>query len=653
MRKHFSVLFSTLLVLSALCVNAQGHDPQVLMTVGTRPVSLTEFKSMYYKNLSKDSVKSKKALDNYLTLFTEFRLKVNAAIDAKLDTTPSFKQEMNEYRQKLAEQYMRDQTVEDQLVKEAYDRLQTDVKVSHILIKVALDATPADTLAAYNKALKLREEIIKKQISFEDAAKKNSMDDRSGANGGNIGYITSLETYYPFENAVYATKVGDISMPTRTQLGYHLIKVIERKADAGQVYVGHIMLRTQPKMSEADSLKVKAKIDSLYGLIKNGQDFGDIAKKYSQDPASAKKGGALFWFGVGRMPAPFEEASFNLKNVGDVTAPIRTPYGWHIIKLLGKKGPAAFNDSVKEALSAKVLKDDRSELSVLALVKEVKQKYAFKEEPKAKEEFYKVIDSTFYTGKWTADKAKNLTGTLFSLGGTTISQQDFAQYLVRNQMPGPKKSGEYAVSKLYPKFVKEQIMKFKNDQLEREYPAFAEMLAEYRDGILLFDITDKMVWTKALKDTTGLKAFHESHKNNYMYGERADATIFTCSDEKVAKEIKKLIKEGKSDKDILAVVNAKDANAASFQSNKYEKKDNATIDANWKQGVSENQTVNGKVLFVNVKQIMPPTPKNLDDVRGMVTTDYQNYLMSQWLTDLRAKYPVTIDQKVLGEVMPQ
>ncbi len=653
MKKHISVLYSTILVLSSLCANAQGHDPQILMTVGNQPVTLQEFKSMYYKNLSKDSVKSKKALDNYLALFTDFRLKVNAAIDAKLDTTPSFKQEMNEYRQKLAEQYMRDQTVEDQLVKEAFDRMQTDVKVSHILIKVATDASPADTLAAYQKALKIREEIIKKQTSFEDAAKKYSTDDRSALHGGEIGYITSLETYYPFENAVYATKVGEISMPVRTQLGYHIIKVTERKADAGQVYVAHIMLRTPPKMTEADSLKIKAKVDSIYTLIQKGQDFSDLAKKLSQDPSSAKKGGNLFWFGVGRMPASFEQASFGIKNVGDVIAPVRTPYGWHIIKLLGKKGPATFNDSVKESLTAKVLKDERSELSVAALVKEIKQKYEFKEDLKAKDEFYKVIDSTFYANKWTVDKAKGLTKNLFSLGGRNISQQDFAEFLAHNQLQGAKHSGEYAVNKLYPKFVKEECMKFKNDVLEKEYPPFAEMLTEYRDGILLFDITDKMVWTKALKDTTGLKAYHESHKNTYMYGERADATIFTCTDEKVAKEVRKLIKEGKSDKDILAAVNAKDANAASFQSNTYEKKDNAMVDANWKQGVSDNQTVNGKVVFVDVKQILQPSPKKLDDVRGMVTTDYQNYLMTQWLTDLRAKYPVTVDQKVLAQVMPQ
>jgi peptidyl-prolyl cis-trans isomerase SurA len=653
MRKHLSVFYGTLIVLSALCANAQTSDPQILMTVGNRPVSLQEFKAMYYKNLSKDSVKSKKALDNYLTLFTEFRLKVNAAMDSRLDTTPSFRQEMNEYRQKLADPYMRDQTVQDALVKEAYTRMQTDVKVSHILIKVGPDAAAADTLTEYNKIMKIRDEIIKKQISFDEAAKKYSMDDHSAPHGGDIGYITALETYYPFENAVYNTKVGTISMPIRTQLGYHIIKVVERKADPGQVLVAHIMIRTPAKMQAADSLKLIAHADSIYALVQQGQNFGDLAKKYSQDPSTGKHGGTLPWFGVGRMPAPFEQASFALKNVGDVSAPIRTAYGWHIIKLIGKKAPAAFNDSVKESIGAKVLRDDRSDQSVLALIKQIKQKYSFKEDLKAKEEFYKVIDETFYTNKWTADKAKGLTKPLFNLGNTTFTQQDFAQYLAHNQMNSENKGGEFAVNKLYPKYVKEQCMKFKNEMLEKEYPAFAEMIAEYRDGILLFDITDKMVWTKALKDTTGLKAFHEAHKNSYMYGERADASIFTCNNDRTANEVRRLANEGKSDKEILAVVNKEDANAASVQGNKYEKAENATVDAHWKKGVSDNISSNGKVQVVYVREILAPSPKNIDDVRGMVTTDYQNYLMAQWLTELRAKYPVTVNQQVLAQVMPQ
>jgi len=653
MKKYF---FSTVcLIFSGVCIQAEAQvsDPQILMTVGNRPVTLHEFKSMYYKNLPKDSLKNQKTLNNYLTLFTEFRLKVNAAIDARLDTTPSFRQEMNEYRQKLADPYMRDTAVENALVKEAYNRMLTDVKASHILIKLAPDAAPADTLAAYNKIIKIREEIVKKQIGFEEAAKKYSQDDRTAANGGDIGYQTVLEVSYSFENALYNTKVGNVSMPVHTSSGYHIIKVTDRKPDQGVVQVAHIMLRTPKGMSQADSLKIVSKIDSLYSLVQQGKDFGDIAKKVSQDPSSGRHGGVLPWFGVGRVPASFEDAAFGLKNIGDISKPIRTPFGWHIIKLIGRKAPPSFNDSVKESLSTRVLKDERSEQSVNALVAEVKQKYQFKEEPKAKEEFYKVIDETYYKNKWTADKAKDLNGLLFMIGGKGITQQDFAQYLLHNQTNGEDKGGEFAVNKAYPKFVKEQVLKFKNEMLEKEYMPFAEMIAEYRDGILLFDITDKMVWTKALKDTAGLRAYYNDHKTNYMWGERADASIFTCKDDKVAKEIKKLIKEGKSDKDILAEVNAKDADAASVQSNMYEKKDNALIDANWKQGVSEDQAVNGKVVFADVRKINQPMPKNLEDVRGMVTTDYQNYLMTQWLSDLRNRYPVQINQQVLAQVMPQ
>jgi len=652
MKKKISACCFAIITCAILNVNAQNSDPTVLMTVGRYPVSLQEFKSMYYKNLPKDSIKNQKALDNYLKLFTEFRLKVNAAMDARLDTTPQFKQEMGEYRQKLADPYMRDQTVEDNLVKEAYERMKTDVRVSHILLKLSNDASPADTMAMYKKIMDIRNKIVKKEMTFEAAAKQYSMDDRSGPNGGDIGYVTSLETFYPFENAVYSTKVGDISLPVHTSLGYHLIMVTDKKADLGQLLVAHIMVRTPAKMSSADSLKLYNKIDSLYHLVKDGQDFAEVAKKFSQDPSSGKHGGTLPWFGVGRMPPQFEKASFELKNVGDISTPIRTAYGWHVIKLLGKKGLAPF-DSLKDGLSSRIMKDERSQQSVDALVTEVKKKYNFHETPNAKEEFYKVIDSTYYTGKWTADKAKGLTGTMFTLGEKSVTQQDFANYLVHNQMTGEYKGREYPVNKFYPKFVKDQCLKFKNEMLEKENPAFAEMLNEYRDGILLFDITDKMVWTRALKDTTGLQKFYADHKNSYLWGERADASIYTCADEKVAKDVRHLIKDGKSDKDIIAEVNAKNPDGVSYTSGMYEKKDNATVDASWKQGESDNQTVKGKVVFVNVRKIMPPAPKNLDDVRGMVTTDYQNYLMSQWLDELRAKYPVTVNQQALSQVISQ
>jgi len=649
MRKQLFGL-SFILALSALTTSAQVSDPQILMTVGNRPVTLAEFKAMYYKNLPKDSLKSQKALDNYLKLFTEFRLKVNAAVDAMLDTTPSFKQEMNEYRQKLADPYMKDQDVQDKLVKEAYDRMKTDVKASHILIKVGVDASPADTLAAYKKIMAIREKIIKKAISFEQAAKENSDDPSAKTNGGDLGYFTSLVMVYPFENAAFNAKVGEITMPIRTQFGYHIIKVTERKADPGQVQVAHIMIRFMKGATAADSAKYKAKIDSIYNLVKQGQNFADLAKKFSQDPASGRRGGALPWFGVGRMPAPFEAAAFNLKNAGDVTEPFRTEFGWHIIKLLDKKTVAPF-DSMKDGITARVVKDERAEEAVNALVTAVKKKYNFKEFPESKMGFYKAIDASFYSSKWNLEKAKGFEQTMFTLGGKAYTQQDFAMFLLKNQMMGEDKGGAFAVNKLYPKFVKEMCLKFKNDQLEREYPAFAEMLNEYRDGILLFDITDKMVWTKALKDTSGLQRFYEGHKNNYMWTERADASIYTCADDKVAKEVRKMIKEGKTDAEIQSLINAKAANSVTIQSNKYEKKENGLVDANWKQGASDNQTQDGKVVFVNVKTIIAPTPKALDEVRGMVTTEYQNYLMAKWLEELRAKYPVQINQQALNQVL--
>ncbi len=644
-------LFSCITVIST----AQISDPLILMTVGDRPVTLNEFKAMYYNNLSKDSLNNPQALSNYLKLFIEFRLKVNAAIDTRLDTTTAFKQEMDEYRQKLAEPKMRDTAVQNQLIKEAYERSKWDVRAAHILIKVAPDASPADTLAAYKKIMKIREKILKRDTTFEGAAKKYSDDTYSKINGGDLGYFSSMGMVYQFETTAYDTKPGEISKPIRTQYGYHIIKVIDKKQDVGQIEVAHIMIRTTPKMAPADSIKAKRLADSVYQLVKQGQDFADLAKKYSQDQSSARRGGVIPWFGVGRMARvpEFEKASFGLQNVGDITGPVKTAYGWHIIKLMGRKPILPF-DSVKESIATRLAKDPRSEEAVDALVTEVEKQYNFKEYPEAKKEFTAWIDDSFYNNKWSADKVKGHTSPLFSLGGQNYTQEDFALFIAKNQQTNETpKGGAFAVSLLYPKYVKESVLKFKNEHLEKEDPKFAEMLMQYRDGILLFDITDQMVWSKALKDTAGLKAFHEMHKSDYMWPERCDASIYTCSTKEVAKEVRKMIKAGKTDKDITTAINAKSANSVTVTSNKYVKKDNPLVDANWKKGASENMDKDGKIVFVNIRAVLPPQPKTLDEVRGLATTDYQNYLMDQWLKDLKAKYPVNVNQQVLAQAMPK
>ncbi len=648
-----NIILGTLFLTTVGISNAQTNDSQTLMTVGTQPVPLSEFKSMYYNNLSKDSLKNQKALDNYMKLFIEFRLKVNAAMDAHLDTTPSFKQEMNEYRSKLAEPKMRDTVVQNHLIKEAYDRTKWDIRAEHILIKVAPDAAPADTLAVYNKLMKIRTKILKGDTTFEAAAAKYSEDTYSKDKGGDLGYFTSMGMVYPFETAAFNTKPGEISKPVRTQFGYHLIKVLDKKADVGLIAISHIMIRTNSKMTAADSLKAKAHADSIYQLAKQGQDFSDLARKYSQDQSSSRKGGSLGWVGIGRYGKvpEFEKAAFAIQNVGDVTE-VKTGYGWHIIKLDAKKPVLPF-DSVKESITTRLMKDGRSDLSVDALVVEVKKQYNFKEFPEAKKSFASLIDDSFYKTKWTTDKAKGHTAAMFNIGGKNYTQEDFAVFVAKNQMNGIDKGGEYAVNMLYPKFVKQSVLQFKNDQLEKEDPKFADMLSQYKDGILLFDITDQMVWSKALKDTTGLKKFHEDHKNNYMWPERADASIYTCSTKDVAKEVRKMIKDGKTDKEIQDAVNGKTSKSLTILSNKFEKKDNPTVDANWKKGISEDMDKDGKVVFVNVRAILAPVPKSLDEVRGLATTDYQNYLMDQWLKDLKAKYPVSINQQVLSQVIPK
>ncbi len=654
MKKQISVL-CILLASSATIVSAQNSDP-VAMTVGNDQIKLSEFKSMYYKNLSKDSLKSKQALDNYLKLFIDFRLKVKAAADAHLDTSAPFRLEMEQYRQKLAEPYMHDKDMENLLVKQAYDRSLTDVHACHILLRVSPSDSPADTLRLYRKMENIRSMIEKKQITFENAARKYSDDTVSGKKGGDLGYFTAFEMVYPFESAAYDTKPGEVSKIVRTKFGYHLVKVVETKADQGEVQVAHIAIRLLPKSSAADSAKAKAKIDSIYKLLQQGGNFERLAKEYSQEPSSNRSGGVLKPFRIGRMPATFEAAAFALQKKGDYSKPLLTYYGWHILMLVNKTPNPSF-DSAKDGITAKVEKDSRYELTVSALVPKIEKQFGFKEFPKAKDAMYKVFDSSFYQGKWTEDKAKGMNEPLAALADKSYTQQDFASFAVKHQLNIHRNlGGEYAVNILYPQFVQDVCLKYRNDRLEKDYPEFTEMLNEYRDGIMLFDMTDKMVWSKALKDTAGLKKFYEDNKNKSMWPERADASVYTCSTKDVAKEVKKMIKAGKTDRDILSTVNKKDANALTIDNHSnspFMKKDNASVDANWKKGMSGDKETDGKIVFVNVRKLLPAQPKSFEETRGTVTTEYQNYLMDQWLKDLKAKYPVQVNEPVLQQLLAQ
>jgi peptidyl-prolyl cis-trans isomerase SurA len=654
MKKTAILRFTIFSIVSFIATHAsaQKNEDAVLMTIGGNRVTVSEFENVYHKNNSKESVTDTKSLNEYVDLFVNFKLKVKEAEELGLDTAKAFKEELAGYRKQLAQPYLTDKDVNEKLLRQTYERLNEDVHAAHILVKVSETALPKDTLEAYNKIMKIRTRILKGEDFNKVASEKGVSDDPSAIeNGGDLGYFTALQMVYPFENAAYNTKVGEISMPVRTRYGYHILKVTDRRKAQGEVLVAHIMIRTPNNMTADDSLKLYGKMTEIYTKLKAGEKFDELAQQYSDDKSSAKKGGELPWFGTGKMPLEFENASFALKNKGDYSPIMRTKYGWHIIKLIDKKGLASF-DEMKNELKAKVTKDSRAQAGRSSLIAKIKTEYKFKENLKARDEFYKIIDTTFFNGTWDAAKAAKFNKPMFNLNDKTYTQTDFANYLASHQSQRPKTDPKVVIDPLYSQFVDETAIAYEEARLDQKYPEFKALMQEYRDGILLFELTDQKVWSKAVKDTTGAKDFYEKNKNNYMWDERAEASVYTASDEKVAKQLRTLLKKKKTEKEILELINKDSLLNLAVETRIFNKGENEFVDKNWNPGISEdiNDTKNKKVVIVVVDKLLKPTPKLYQDSKGMVTADYQSYLEKEWINSLKKKYAVSIDKTVLATI---
>ncbi len=647
MQKRISGLVLMIMVGSFNLLMAQQSNSPVLMTIAGTPVTQAEFEKVYKKNNTKEGPYDMTDVREYLELYINYKLKVKEAEELKLDTSATFINELKGYRKQLAQPYLTDKEVTDALIREAYDRLQKDVRASHILINVAPDALPKDTLAAYNRIVKIREMLLKGS-EFEKMARDSSNDPSAKENGGDLGYFTGMQMVYPFETAAYNTKPGQISMPVRTKFGYHIIKVHDVRDAQGEIVVAHIMVKSAANSPDSVALQAKAKIDEIYAKLKAGEKFEDLATKFSDDKGSAKNGGQLPPFGTGRMVPEFEKAAFELKNNGDFSAPVKTSYGWHIIKRVEKKPVPTFEEK-KNDLKTQVSRDTRAEVSKQSMINRIKKENSFKEFPKNKEAFINALDTNLLNGEWNPEKVKGLNKPLFTLGTQTYNQDDFARYINSHQSKKQNTTAAQVGYSLYDQFVEESCMNYEESQLETKYPDFKSLMQEYRDGILLFDLTDQKVWSKAVKDSAGLTAFYEANKQNYMWDRRCEAIIYTCANADLASKARKMLKKGKTMVEVLSTLNKDSQLNVNTKDGKFVKGENEIIDAiEWKKGLSPDLKKNNSVVFVDVISVIEPMPKSLDEAKGIITADYQNHLEKAWIKELRAKYPVSVKEEVLN-----
>jgi len=647
MKKFISGFLLMVFAIGPAYLVGQDANNKVLMTIAGNPVTKSEFEKVYRKNNNKEGAYDMKDVREYLDLYINYKLKVKEAEEEKLDTSLTFINELKGYRKQLAQPYMTDKDVTDGLIKEAYDRMQKDVRASHILLNLSPDALPKDSLATYNRAIKIRD-LILKGADFEKMARDSSNDPSAKENGGDLGYFTGMQMVYPFETAAYTTKPGQLSMPVRTKFGYHIIKVSDMRDAQGEIKVSHIMIKSAASAPDSVAGQAKNKIEEIYQKLKAGEKFEDLATKFSDDKGSAKNGGLLPPFGTGRMVPEFEKAAFALKADGDYSQPVKTSYGWHIIMRVEKK-PIPSMEEKRNELKTQVARDSRAEISKNSMIARIKKEYNFKEIVKNKEAFVNALDTSLLGGEWNSDKVKNLDKPLFTIGTATYTQSDFAKYINNHQSKKQNTTPKQVGYTLYNQFVDEMCLNYEESQLEVKYPEFKALMQEYRDGILLFDLTDKKVWSKAVKDSAGLVAFYDKNKTKYMWDRRCDAIIYTCANADVASKTRKMLKKQKSMVEVLTAMNKDSQLNLSTKDGKFLKGENEIIDAiKWEKGLSPDMNKNNSVVFVDVINIIEPTSKSLDEAKGIITADYQNHLEKEWISGLRAKYPVTVNEDVLN-----
>ncbi len=652
--------FISFIVITLLATSLYAQKNPILLEVAGEKITTQEFLRVYKKNNVEGAIADKKSIEEYLNLYIDFRLKVRHAKDLGLDTSQEFMAEFEQYRSQLAEPYLIDPEVEEHLLKEAWERMQYEIRASHILVKVGPHASPEDTLKAYNRVMDLYNRVIK-GASFQSVAEEYSDDpntrDRQQqgqtipGNKGDLGYFSAFDMVYPFETAAYTLEEGEISRPIRTNFGYHIIKKDHKIPALGEIKIAHIMLSYQ----ETDSLEAWNRLDSIRTQITQGDlTFEEAAAKFSFDRRTSNQGGELPGFQANQMFPSFIEAISKLDPAENpVSPPIHTPYGIHLIRIISTNPPGTFEE--ERALLAEKLKTSNRIKEVRKIsAKSIREQYGLSLNQDVKEKILSRVSGKILTNQWEATPEEFYQEPLFTIGDKQYAAGDFARYLSNNQ----KRDGEgnpqsYANAQL-DAFITECSFDYKMDRLEKNHPEFAHLLGEYRDGILLFNLKTDKIWNKAMEDTVGLRAFFlEHHKGEHMWDERLHAVIYRANSREAAAMARKMVREGTPAREIAENVNKMEELQLSVDQRKFEKGDHPLIDEEpWEKGLSGIRENKGAHVFVHRLETIDPEPKELKEVRGLIIARYQDHLEKQWVKKLRETYPYKINNRQLKKITP-
>ena len=606
--------------ISIFSINSFAQKDAVLFKVNGEKVFASEFTRIYEKNLSLVNDPSQKEIDNYLDLYINYKLKLQEAYQLKMDTVGSYKREYDKYVNQLIQPYLKDENLELDLLMEAYERSKKEINASHILIKIEKGE---DTLVAYHKINDLRERIVKGE-DFAKLAQENSNDPSATKNGGNLGYFTVFQMVYPFENVAFNTPIGNVSLPFKTQFGYHIVKIHDIRDSKGEVEVAHIMLK-------GDYEQNQPLIENIKGQLNTGADFSELASSYSQDGGTAKNGGLLPRFGSGRMIPSFEQVAFGLQTEGEISEPFKSEFGWHIIKLI-KKYPIDNFENSKTTLKQKVDQGQRAQLMGNSVINRLLKEYQIIISKEKLEAFSKV--------EWQENKDLRKNEVLLTIEKEKIPVLSFYDYY--------KKQTHIPYKEAFNTFKEQKVLDYYKSKLPDNNRELRDIMKEYKEGLLLFDMMQDKIWDRAEKDSLGLQNFFEKNIHNYKWNTRAKmvvATLKFSDSQKIVAAINQNV-----DIDSISVL-FKDVNLIDIRED-LQDITSESFPKGLTPEVSSTVTIpiGNQYKMYYIKEILPAGSKKLNEVKGRVMSDYQDQLEKNWVVDLKRKFPVKIYKKTLQSI---
>ena len=639
-----------LLLVSSLFLLVSGVHAQTLFAVDGTEVGKDEFLKAYSKNNSNQKP-SEKSYREYLDLYIRYKLKVRAAYEARLDTLPAQRTELQNFRAQVAESYLKDETSLDRLIKEVFDRGQKDIALSHILFAFPKNPTPADTLKTYEKAMAAYE-LLRKGKKFGEVARGYSDDPSVQRNGGFVGFVTVFTLPYELESLAYSTRPGQFSKPFRTKGGYHIFRNDGERKALGRIKVAQILLPFPPSATLVARDIVRQKADSIYTLLQHGADFAATARAVSGDNLSYQSGGEIPEFGIGRYDSTFEAVAFGLDKEGAVSAPFASAYGYHILKLIARKQiPHQFDEAEAAQIKQQVLNDPRIEISRKALLNRIEQQTNFQRANVEDLDLWAFTDSAMRNTGLNSFRGLGYSTVLISFARQSYILKEWLDYThsIRGQRPG----GNQANKDLFERWIERMALDYYRNHLEDYNKDFAFQLTEFKEGNLLFEIMQRKIWDKASVDSAGIRNFYETHKDKYWWDASADALLFTCKSQQVADALKARLLAHP----ITAWRQMTDSGAISIQadSGRYElsqipNPDKAVLDASMYTPFSTNSADNSVSFAYILNVYTTRSPRNFRDARGFVINDFQNWMEDQWVAGLKKKYPVKIEEKVFAEL---